>query len=65
MVFIFVVAACTAGKGRYKVASFVGKIIIRDPVLNHKHYEYFAPRKLLAIYMVQWNPSITDTFGEQ
>ncbi len=38
VVYIFVVAACTAGK----VASFVGKIFVVQ-VFNHKKHEYFAP----------------------
>ncbi len=31
MVYVFVVAACTAGKGIVKVASFVVKISVRPP----------------------------------
>ncbi len=39
---IFVVAACTAGKGRQ------GRFI-RGQTSNHENHEYFAPRKLHAI----------------
>ena len=46
---IFVVAACTAGKGIGKVASFVGKIFVVKPPTTKTMHEYFAPRKLHAI----------------
>ncbi len=41
--FIFMVAACTAGKGRQ--GSFIRGKNIRGPVLNHENHKYFAPQK--------------------
>ena len=52
---IFVVAACTAGKGS-KVASFVGKIFVVRPlttnILPHENYPlYGSLQSTLLIYM--------------
>ena len=49
---IFVVAACTAGKGRQ--CRF-----IRGQTSNHENHEYFAPRKLPAIRYIIPSPMQT------
>ncbi len=49
VVYIFVAAACTAGKGIGKIASFVGKIFMVQ-VLNHENHEHIFPHENYPLY---------------